>query len=193
VISALIVLLRAVSLAVICFLAACSSLDSTQELQPSAISSGAVAAQLPLQPPGQAGPTADLLAGEVPLLSARRTDEWFPDGNPIWKVELHRGQRLLASWDAASGASQRQHADRRWSPGNASPLPIGIYALGQPEPWGHDLWFDLQPRFETTRSALGIHRCFPGTGCICIPDRSDIDALAAWVRRARIQQLTVLN
>ena len=58
---------------------------------------------------------------------------------------------------------------------------------------GEDLWFDLTPRFETTRSALGIHRCYPGTGCICIPDRTHIDALAAWVREAGIRQLTVVN
>jgi hypothetical protein len=29
---------------------------------------------------------------------------------------------------------------------------------------------------------LGIHRCYPGTGCICIPSRTDIEALAEWVR-----------
>ncbi|MDC3010685.1 hypothetical protein OAZ24_00415 [Synechococcus sp. AH-736-G21] len=56
----------------------------------------------------------------------------FPDGNRIWKVELHRGVRLLASWLAASGVAGRQSADRRWSPGNTSPLPAGVYSLGRP-------------------------------------------------------------
>ena len=143
--------------------------------------------------PGQAGPTTDLLRSGELRLTTRRTDALFPDGNRVWRVELHRGDQRLASWRAASGITKRQQADRRWSPGNAAPLPAGSYRLGPPEPWGEDLWFDLQPRFETTRSALGIHRCYPGTGCICIPDRADIDALGAWVRQANIRQLQVVN
>ena len=144
-------------------------------------------------PPGQIGPTAALLNGGHLRLSTRRTADLFPDGNRVWRVELHRGGRLLASWPAASGIAARQSADRRWSPGNAAPLPAGVYSLGRPEPWGQDLWFDLKPRFNTTRSALGIHRCYPGTGCICLPSRADIDALAAWVRQGNIRQIKVLN
>ena len=143
--------------------------------------------------PGQRGPTTALLQGGELQLSARRTDRLFPDGNRIWKVELHRGPRLLASWQAASGVAARQSADRRWSPGNAAPLPVGVYSLGHPERWGGDLWFDLTPRFNTTRSALGIHRCYPGTGCICITERADIDALASWVKASGILTLKVVN
>ena len=151
---------------------------------------GAVAAA---ELPGQAGPT-EVLASEGALhLTTRRTESRFADGNRIWRVELHRGSQRLASWPAASGIAQRQQADRRWSPGNAAPLPAGAYRLGPPELWGQDLWLDLHPRFDTTRSALGIHRCYPGSGCICIPDRDDLNALAAWVRQANIRQLTVLN
>ena len=149
----------------------------------------AAAAELP----GQAGPTAALLQPGGLRLTTRRTEDLFPDGNSIWRVELHRGDQRLASWRAASGIARQQRADRRWSPGNAAPLPAGPYRLGTPEPWGQDLWFDLQPRFDTTRSALGVHRCYPGSGCICIPDRADIDALAAWVRQAGIRELSVLN
>ena len=147
----------------------------------------------PLELPGQRGPTSALLKTGGIRLTTRRTDQRFMDGNRIWKVEVHRGDDLLASWDAASGIKSRQNADRRWSPGNAAPLPAGVYSLGLPEPWGDDLWFDLTPRFNTTRSALGIHRCYPGTGCICFPSRADIDALAAWVRRGNLRQVTVLN
>ena len=147
----------------------------------------------PLELPGQRGPTSALLKTGALRLTTRRTDQRFMDGNRIWKVELHRGDDLLASWDAASGIKSRQNADRLWSPGNAAPLPAGVYSLGSPEPWGDDLWFDLTPRFNTTRSALGIHRCYPGTGCICFPSRADIDALAAWVRRGNLRQVTVLN
>ena len=145
------------------------------------------------QLPGQDGPTAELLQGGDLRLTTRRSEQTFPDGNRIWMVELHRGDELLARWKAASGIAKRQDADRLWSPGNAAPLPAGRYSLGRPEPWGEDLWFDLQPRFETSRSALGIHRCYPGTGCICFPSRTDIDALAAWVREANLQTLDVLN
>ena len=151
--------------------------------------------QPPVQPPlpGQKGPVDALLERGPLELTTRRTKSVFPDGNRLWKVELHQNGRLLASWDAASGVAQRQAADRLWSPGNAAPLPAGSYSLGSPEPWGEDLWFDLQPRFQTTRSALGVHRCYPGTGCICIPSRKDIDALAAWVKAGEIRQLTVVN
>ena len=143
--------------------------------------------------PGQKGPTQELLQSGSMRLTTRRTDQLFPDRNRVWKVELHQGERLLASWDAASGIGPRQSADRRWSPGNAAPLPAGRYALGSPQPWGDDLWFDLQAQFQTTRSGLGVHRCYPGTGCICIPSRQDIEALAAWVNQAKIRALTVLN
>ena len=143
--------------------------------------------------PGQAGPIFDRPEGETLRLSMRRTNNLFPDGNSVWLVELHGDGSLLARWTAASGIAQRQTADRLWSPGNASPLPAGTYRLGAPEPWGDDLWFDLQPRFETTRSALGVHRCYPGTGCICIPSRNDIDALAGWVRMAELREITVSN
>ena len=143
--------------------------------------------------PGQEGPTSERPRGESLRLTMRRTNDLFPDGNRVWLVELHGENSLLASWTAASGIAQRQTADRLWSPGNASPLPAGTYRLGAPEPWGDDLWFDLQPHFQTTRSALGIHRCYPGTGCICIPDRDDIEALASWVKRSGIKTLTVTN
>jgi len=74
-------------------------------------------------PPGQRGPTSALLADGDLRLSTRRTEELFQDGNRRWKVELHRGTTLLASWDAASGIAEQQMADRRWSPGNAAPYP----------------------------------------------------------------------
>ena len=45
--------------------------------------------------PGQQGPTTALLQGGPLQLSTRRTAELFPDGNRIWKVELHRGPRSV--------------------------------------------------------------------------------------------------
>jgi hypothetical protein len=38
-----------------------------------------------------------------------------------------------------------------------------------------------------------VHRCYPGTGCICIPNRTDIEALAAWVRASGLREITVSN
>ena len=72
--------------------------------------------QPPPQLPGQDGPTAELLQGGDLRLTTRRSEQTFPDGNRIWMVELHRGDRLLARWKAASGIAQRQDADRLWSP-----------------------------------------------------------------------------
>ena len=77
--------------------------------------------------------------------------------------------------------------------GNAAPLPPGSYRLGEPEPWDNSYWLDLLPNFPTTRSALGIHTCLPGVGCICLPDKADTDALARWVKALNLKQLTVLN
>ncbi|MEI6359603.1 MAG: hypothetical protein WCO50_04660, partial [Synechococcus sp. ELA619] len=44
-----------------------------------------------------------------------------------------------------------------------------------------------------SRSALGIHHCFPGVGCICIPDRQALNSLAAAIRRWQIKSLKVID
>lgn len=96
-----------------------SSLQAGRTAQPLKVDSS---------PPGQRGPTAELLQGGSLTLTTRRTRARFPDGNRIWKLDLRRDGLLLASWDAVSGIAQRQDADRLWSPGNAAtsasrPLP----------------------------------------------------------------------
>ncbi len=149
------------------------------------------------QAPGQKGPNPALLQirqGESFSLEARRRDpkgSTTPSGS--WVLELFKGQQLLARWPAVSGFSSRQTADRLWSPGNGAPLPIGTYALGQPEPWGTDLWLNLEPQFQTDRSGLGIHNCNPGSGCLCIPNRNDLEILANWVQATGIRKLKVVN
>ena len=152
-------------------------------------------AEAPL-PPGQSGPSPELAAelGQAPLaLSARRTEQQRQDGERLWKLELHQGDRLLASWEAVSGSASSQSLDRKWSPGNGAPLPAGTYSLGLPEAWGSDVWFSLTPRFKTTRTGLGIHGCNPGSGCVCLPERASLEALAKWVSTSQIQTLRVLN
>ena len=72
-------------------------------------------------------------------------------------------------------------------------MPQGVYSLGPPEPWGKDIWITLAPRFDTSRSGLGIHHCNPGSGCLCLPDRSSLLALTAWMQKVDLKQLKVLN
>ena len=140
--------------------------------------------------PGQTGPNPALLQGNQDSFSlkARRLTS-----NGPWVVELFQGSERLARWSAISGYNTKPTADRRWSPGNGAALPIGDYLLGQPEPWGTDIWLNLQPQFKTERSGLGIHHCNPGSGCLCIPNRTDLEAIAAWVKDTKINKLTVQN
>ena len=126
-------------------------------------------------------------------LQLKRTSGTYANGDPIWQVQLLQQGQVLQRWKAVASAKQHQNLDRRWSPGNGSPLPKGTYRLGQPEPWGQDLWLQLDPLFPTSRSALGIHNCYPGVGCICIPDREQLSSLADAVRRYNINRLKVVD
>ena len=126
-------------------------------------------------------------------LQLKRTGSTYANGDPIWQLQLIEAGRVIQSWQAVASAKAHQNLDRRWSPGNGSPLPKGNYRLGQPEPWGQDLWMQLDPLFPTSRSALGIHNCYPGVGCICIPDREQLEDLANAVRRYNVDQLKVVN
>jgi hypothetical protein len=60
-------------------------------------------------------------------LQLRPSQERFASGDRIWWLEWRQGKRLMQRWAAASGASQSQGLDRRWSPGNGAPLPVGTY------------------------------------------------------------------
>ena len=149
-----------------------------------------------LKAPGQKGPTPALLQvrqGEHFSLEARRSNPTGSSPTGSWVLELFKGEQLLAQWPAVSGYGSKQTADRLWSPGNGAPLPIGTYALGQPEPWGSDLWLNLEPQFKTDRSGLGIHNCNPGNGCLCIPNRNDLNVLANWVEATGIKKLRIVD
>ena len=149
-----------------------------------------------LEAPGQKGPTPALLQvrqGEHFSLEARRSNPTGSSPTGSWVLELFKGEQLLAQWPAVSGYGSKQTADRLWSPGNGAPLPIGTYALGQPEPWGSDLWLNLEPQFKTDRSGLGIHNCNPGSGCLCIPNRNDLNVLANWIEATGIKKLRIVD
>ena len=143
--------------------------------------------------PGDRGPTPALLKPGATELVFRRVPGRHERGDQLWYLELKRNGGVVARWRAASGAPEKQKADRFWSPGNAAPLPPGSYRLGEPEAWDNSYWLDLLPNFPTTRSALGIHTCLPGVGCICLPDKADTEALARWVKALNLKQLTVFN
>ena len=146
---------------------------------------------------GLGGTAAALLPAGALAASAelvlRPSAERFASGDPIWWLELRQDGRPLRRWAAATGLKQRQSADRLWSPGNGSPLPAGAYRVGRPEPWGRDLWVDLAPQFQTRRSGLGIHHCFPGVGCICLPQRPQLDEVAALIKKHGIRRLVVVQ
>ncbi len=131
-------------------------------------------------------------ASETRLL-LRRTSDNNANGDPLWSLQLQQNGQSLQRWQAVASAKRHQQLDRRWSPDNGSPLPKGNYRLGAPEPWGHDVWMQLDPLFQTSRSGLGIHNCYPGVGCICIPNRDDLTSLADAVRRYNVKQLIVLD
>ena len=134
--------------------------------------------------------SAPTLAAELEL---RRTGSSYDNGDPIWMLQLRDGGHVREQWQAVASAKRHQQLDRRWSPGNGSPLPKGTYRVGAPEPWGADLWLQLDPLFPTSRSALGIHNCYPGIGCICIPDRQELSDLADAVRRYNVTRLKVVD
>lgn len=141
--------------------------------------------QLPVTLAAVAAPSSQLLL--------RPSQQRFSSGDPIWWLELRLEGRLLQRWAAATGQRAMQTADRVSTPGNGAPLPPGTYAVGTPEPWNADLWIGLEPLFETKRSGLGIHHCFTGVGCICLPKRPQLDQLAALIRKHSIRRLEVLR
>lgn len=131
-------------------------------------------------------------AGEA-ILKFHRTEENFANGDPIWRLELQQKGETILSWKAAASSKRHQQLDRRWAPGNGAPLPQGTYQVGKPEKWGNDIWLQLDPLFRTSRTGLGIHNCYPGVGCICIPDRKDLENLAKTVQSKQVNRLVVAN
>lgn len=142
---------------------------------------------------GDGAPSPAPAAGSRFSLEFQRGKGQHASGDALWWLELKRNGTTVARWPAASGIASRQRADRRWSPGNGAPLPPGVYRLGRPEAWAGSFWISLQPRFPTSRSALGIHTCLPGTGCICLPNPSDTAAVTRWIRNTGLTQLTVVD
>ena len=79
--------------------------------------------------------SAPSLAAELEL---RRTGSSYDKGDPIWLLQLRDGGHVQQQWQAVASAKRHQQLDRRWSPGNGSPLPKGTYRVGAPEPWGQN-------------------------------------------------------
>ena len=184
------------ALAISLLMLSCEAGQSARQLTVLETKETTLAQPPPLEAPGQKWPTPALLQvrqGEHFSLEARRSNPTGSSPTGSWVLELFRGEQLLAQWPAVSGYGSKQTADRLWSPGNGAPLPIGTYALGQPEPWGSDLWLNLEPQFKTDRSGLGIHNCNPGSGCLCIPNRNDLNVLANWIEATGIKKLRIVD
>ena len=184
------------ALAISLLMLSCEAGQSARQLTAVETKEPTLAQPPTLKAPGQKGPTPALLQvrqGEHFSLEARRSNPTGSSPTGSWVLELFKGEQLLAQWPAVSGYGSKQTADRLWSPGNGAPLPIGTYALGQPEPWGSDLWLNLEPQFKTDRSGLGIHNCNPGSGCLCIPNRNDLNVLANWVEATGIKKLRIVD
>ena len=184
------------ALAISLLMLSCEAGQSARQLTAVETKETTLAQPPTLKAPGQKGPTPALLQvrqGEHFSLEARRSNPTGSSPTGSWVLELFKGEQLLAQWPAVSGYGSNQTADRLWSPGNGAPLPIGTYALGQPEPWGSDLWLNLEPQFKTDRSGLGIHNCNPGSGCLCIPNRNDLNVLANWVEATGIKKLRIVD
>ena len=82
-------------------------------------------------------------------------------GNPIYRLEMYVGDRLVDSVSAVSGRAKTQLADRN-KPGTESPLPNGKYWIARsPIPSNqHEVggkFLAIEPTFPTKRKDLGIH------------------------------------
>lgn len=45
----------------------------------------------------------------------------------------------------------------------------------------------------TRRAQASDRRWSPGSGCICLPNKADTDAVATWINKAGVRRLQVLN
>ena len=79
--------------------------DSAETQSPQLVQAAQDQAKSAVVLPGQAGPTSERPEGETLRLTMRRTNDFFPDGNSVWLVELHDDASLLARWTAASALS----------------------------------------------------------------------------------------
>ena len=145
----------------------------------------------------------------VPMLILERTDRRMrTTGDPIWDLKLEIPGETPRRFDAVSGRSNRQNADRDRL-GSRAPLPIGNYSVGVVEPLVDGaypeigpVWISIEPTFTTGRRVLGIHldpsaglrNANSGTlGCIGLVNRADMLELAQLIERTGTRRLDVVN
>jgi peptidoglycan hydrolase-like protein with peptidoglycan-binding domain len=144
-------------------------------------------------------PPAPSMTGKSMLFY--RTGEIDPvSGNPLGMLALYDNGKLVASIPATTGRKNTQDRSRNIA-GNLAPLPNGEYTVGQVVPGDgnpeimNNKFIPITPRFQTNRSALGIHgdTSRDGThGCIgFLPEnyQQNMATLAEFTRSANNEKI----
>lgn len=152
----------------------------------------------PLMPPPPTSPEL--------TLSRAGIDNKF--GNPIWLLSVDLPDGSTEKFTAVTGRAYSQGRDRNVS-GLKAPLPAGQYNLGtvhrdgfsSPEIGGY-AFIDLNPKFMTGRTDLGIHNdpsfdkdpVEDGTdGCVALTSKEQLVKLVALLKPYGGGTLTVVN
>lgn len=144
------------------------------------------------------------------LLFGRGQDKVPGTGDPIWRLQVVQGNRVITELPALTGMASRQNVDRHIS-GTKAPLPAGRYAITREgiergpfaeAELGSGYWVPIEPLFKTARSYLGIHQDpswgrknnESGTsGCIGLQSAEATVKLAQLIDQYDIRELIVVN
>ena len=145
-----------------------------------------------------------LTATSGSYMTLRRTGKTNALGNPLYKLNLYSNGQLINTFNTVSGRAHTQHRNRHRA-GTEAPLPDGSYRVARVAIPGTlveagDRFLPIQPRFQTGRSALGIHydpsyeknNGEDGTsGCIGLTSRRELSQVLQYVRTHQPQYLEV--
>ncbi|WP_238178369.1 L,D-transpeptidase [Calothrix sp. 336/3] len=132
------------------------------------------------------------------------TEYYNSQRNPLYKLRLFVNGQEVYSFMTVSGRAHTQTKDRNRS-GTEAPLPNGEYRVAKSTTRGTiaeagDRFLPLTPKFETGRTALGIHydpsyeknNGEDGTsGCIGLKNRKELSQLLKYVKMYKLNTLYV--
>jgi lipoprotein-anchoring transpeptidase ErfK/SrfK len=139
-----------------------------------------------------------------------KTGERTTANDPVWQLQLVKGDQVLSTLNAVTGRADRQQLNRHTS-GNKSPLPQGTYRVDRREivresfsdpELGSGYWVPITPMFATGRSTLGFHHDpswgkkngESGTsGCIGLRTAEDTMTLVDWIKHFNVHKLVVVS
>ena len=139
------------------------------------------------------------------LRLVREPDKGTNDlGNPIYTLEIYIDGELDRKFNAVSGTTRSQKADRNIGNNNA-PLPDGLYDVSNWITMSNIREVDrtfvgITPKFKTNRNDLGIHldpsfnkrNGYDGTsGCIGLTTPEDRDAINNFIIKYHPRNLVV--